>query len=499
MMFFLWKLGMGFQSIHDYDRFRRYFGMKPLHRVLLSKMRSSILLLALVAPAAFAQVGDEVVSKRGKLWDLVRNDGFIGSLGAWDFLVPYPLGMYPGFENFSHPIGGESQFYDGGGNSIYSNANFHNFRSGCWVLVKGMNVPGLPPEYKPAWLDYELYFSGLQPAPGTYGIQTSRAPLVVKENFADKSGFNPSLPEEMIEGSWHTNTTVSVTRRSYAWSYPGYSDFIIYDYVFKNTGTMVSILTNEIVKNRDFTQTLNGVLFTLHSGISVSTKSQINFHCDYMSVAAGGFGYERPTYHDFYHQEDNGTLVYSMNFNGGRYPLYWMESHDQGYCLKDSSQWIQRFGHELQSPAAFGWLALYASPTGSDPRISPKPDVLRIDSHKGGNFQNKDLDLQRFPKDMNDMDKKYMYDFASTPDSTGGGKLVNDGTRENFYTFTYGPYTLHPGDSVRIIVAEIAGVMDYSDVIAGDPNRRFPDSTIAGGQMGIRGECQRNAAGCRCA
>jgi hypothetical protein len=54
-----------------------------------------------------------------------------------------------------------------------------------------------------------------------------------------------------------------------------------------------------------------------------------------------------------------------------------------------------------------------------------------------------------------------------------------------------------PGDSVRFVLAEIAGVMDYHQVIAGDPDGHFPDSTIAAirrnaenardaGRMGIR-------------
>jgi hypothetical protein len=72
---------------------------------------------------------------------------------------------------------------------------------------------------------------------------------------------------------------------------------------------------------------------------------------------------------------------------------------------------------------------------------------------------------------------KKFYDFAATPDTQAA--LGNSGNRMNFYTFSYGPYRLAPGDSVRFVMAEIAGVMDYNEVVAGDPARHFPDSTIA--------------------
>src|SRR5690606_28851868 len=146
-------------------------------------------------------------------------------------------------------------------------------------------------------------------------------------------------------------------RSSYVWSYPGYSDVIIYDYVFKNTGQVVSVLSSQVVSNpQAFQQTLRDVYFAFHSVISVSTKSQINFHSDLSAVQAGAFGW-KPPYHDYYHIEDDGTLVFSTNYDGGKEPPPF-----DTYPLKDNQSWKQVFGDELQSPAAFGWLALHADP-----------------------------------------------------------------------------------------------------------------------------------------
>lgn len=429
-----------------------------------------LLLIPMVMPKeVLAQSLVEKEHHRGKLWETVRNDGWVGSLAAWDFLVSQTFGLFPGFDGYVHPCCDEFQAVD-----TYSNANMHNFRSGCWIVVKDMLIPGAPPVYSPTFAPYEVYTSGLQEE--TYGVSNLLEPLDLKKNYIESPNFNPNLPEEMTEGFWYTNTGIRVTRRSYVWSFPGYQDFIIYDYIFKHTGEFVSTLTGALVPNPADSlrlQTLRGVYFVFHSGISVSTKSPINFHCELFGIAAGAFGWQPPQYHDYYHIFDNGELVFSTNFNGGKNP----HPNSTVYCIKPNQAWKQRFGNELFSPAGFGWLALYAdSLPGQPARLSPKPDVLRIDSHKGGTFQGVELDLQGF-RGWATSSKARPYLFAITPDTQAA--LGNNGDRLNFCTMSYGPYTLAPGDSVRIILAEIAGVMDYNEVNAGDPNGHFPDSTIA--------------------
>jgi hypothetical protein len=437
--------------------------------MFLRKQLLAILLLCIVSTEGFAQAQVEKEHHRGRLWETVRNDGWIGSLGAWDFLVSSPLGMYPGFAGFIHPFGNENQAIN-----TYANANFHNFRSGVWIVVKDMLIPGGPPTYAPTPVPYEVYTSGLQE--GAFGGANTLEPLALKQNFIESPTFDQRLPEEMTDGFWDTNTGIRVTRRSYVWNFPGYSDFIIYDYVFKYTGEFIANSTKQIVPNPSAaltSQTLSNVYFSFHSGISVSTKSPINFHCDLWGVVAGAFGWQPAQYHDYYHRYDNDELLFSTNYNGGKAP------HPKSlvYCIKPNEAWKQKFGNEMFSPSAFGWLALYASPlTGQPPRISPKPDVLRIDSHKGGQFQGNTLDLESF-RDPQNNGRTRFYMFATTPDTQA--TLGNNGDRLNFYTLSYGPYTLKLGDSVRVIIAEIAGVMDYNYVNAGDPNGYFPDSTIA--------------------
>ena len=437
-----------------------------------TNLSAVIFIVALMlCDSAPAQVGTELQHRRGRIWEDVQNDGWIGSIDAWDFLTPAPLGFFPGFVGYNHPVGNEDEALQQG----YENCNFHNFRSGCWIIGKNLLTPGVPPTNTPLMTDYEMYASGLQT--DTRGVEPKRTPLAIAKNYAENSGYDARLPEEMITATWNTNIGVTVTRRSYVWSFPGAQDFIVYDYTFKNTGIMVSTLTSLVVPAFP-QQTLNGVYFVFHSGISVSTKSELNYESVLWAIQAGAFGWggggHGIPYHDYYHIEDGNTLVYSTNYNGGADHL---PSNLDPFPPKDINQVRARFGPELQSPAAFGWLALYASPLvkGGAERPTPKPDVLRVDSHYGGQLRGQTLAMEflvpkAFPIST-------FYTFATSPDTQK--VLGNPGNRMNFYTLSYGPYTLAPGDSVRFINAEIAGVMDYNDVVAGDPNHHFPDSTLA--------------------
>lgn len=433
-------------------------GPTRVSRILLA----AVICLLVASPMMLAQPGVEVYHTRGRLWETLRSDGMIGNPGAWDFLTSAPLGMFPAFENYTHPVGSENNAIN-----TFANANFHNFRSGVILVARGLNIPGQPPSFRPTPADYEHFSVGTS---GNRGAESeaNRDPILHVTNFMEDAGFDPLLPEERTEAVFNTTVGVTVSRRTYAWSYPGYSDFIIYDYIFKNTGRIVSVLAaGEVPNPEEFQQQLNELYIAFHSATSVSTKSQINFYADLLCVQAGAFGWQ-PPYHDFYHVDDDGTLLYSTNYNGGKEPPPFYDCP-----RKDNELWKQKFGPELHSPAAFGWLMLHADPGKAGPRANPAPDILRIDNHKGNLVPPPDLEFFK----PNEKSSKEYFDWITTGTLQEG--LGNNGDRMNLFTKTFGPFALAPGDSVRIVLAEIAGVMDYHEVIKGDPEGHFPDSTIA--------------------
>jgi hypothetical protein len=137
---------------------------------------------------------DQQSHTRGKLWETVSNSGWIGDLGSWDYLVGTPLGLYPGFSGYVHPVGGEEYSVD-----TLVNANMHNFRSGCWIVDRHAVIPGASPGYAPTTVAVETYLTGLQ-AP-SYGVEITRSPLELRTNYAEDPSYNPLLPEEMTLGT----------------------------------------------------------------------------------------------------------------------------------------------------------------------------------------------------------------------------------------------------------------------------------------------------------
>ncbi|MCF8260904.1 MAG: hypothetical protein K9J12_09030 [Melioribacteraceae bacterium] len=408
---------------------------------------------------------------RGKLWETIYNYGFIGDPGAWDYLQVTGIGFYPGFSGYTFPT---DEFQ---ANGFITDANFHNFRTGPWIIAKDAQTL-VPPAFTPETKDFLLYHASL--ATGDMGVQTNIPPFQSTDNFVESANFDPLFPEEVNYTTFHTATGVTVKQRSMAWSFPGYDDFIIYDYVYKNTGKIALPSVNQVM---DLEQTLDEVWFVFHSGIQVSTKGRINFHydSDFLSstAPAGSFGWHPGGgYTDYYAVENDavdgkGLLYYSRDYNGGSEPVPWNQ-HGVKSNWQDLLSIKPEWGVELQDPSAFGFVFLYRTPppgSNGDP-FDADPTHFNIYSDEGDKFGGKTVDFEGFG--LTTFSQEEIYQFA-----THDYRPNNSGRNYNWYTSSFGPYTLAPGDSVRIIVAEVAGVMDLWDVIMGDPNGNYPDSTIS--------------------
>lgn len=420
---------------------------------------------------------------RGKLWETLYNYGYIGDPGAWDYLQLTGIGFYPGFSGYTFPQDEEQA------NGFITDANFHNFRTGPWIIAKDAQTL-VPPAFTPERKDYLLYHTSL--ATGEMGVPPSLPPFQRTENFVEDTDYDPLFPEEVNYTSFPTATGITVKQRSMAWSFPGYDDFIIYDYVFTNTGEMVLPSVDRI---EELEQTLDEVWIVFHSGLQVSTKGVINFHydSDFLSstAPAGSFGWHPGGgYTDYYAVENDetdgkGLLYYSRDYNGGREPKPW-DQHGIKSNWRDLLRLEPEWEPELQDPAAFGFVFLYRTPppgSNGDP-YEADPTHFNIYSDEMDKFNGKTVDFEGFG--LNTFSMNEIYQFA-----THDYRPANKGNLYCWYTSSFGPYTLAPGESVRLIVAEVAGVMDLHEVIKGDPNHHYPDSTIAA--IRRNAEAARNA------
>jgi hypothetical protein len=428
-----------------------------------------------------------VTHTRGKLWETLNSYGLIGSSGAWDYTEVTGIGFYPGFSGYYFP----NNEIDANSPEKVTNANYHNFRSGPWIIAKDLKSLE-PPEYSPQPKDYLMYHSSLTPS--KWGTIMNYSPFVTTNNFVGESGFNPLLPEEMHFTTIPTVNGVTINQTSMVWSFPGYNEFIIYDYVFKNTGDMVIPALNKIMK---YDQTLNEVWIVFHSGISVSAKGTLNFHYETgqftnSAAPAGGFGGYGKVGNDVYQLENRengdgkGLLFFSRDYNGGREPWPW----DQ-WAIKPNWRELLRlkpeWEPELQDPACFGFVFLYRTPPPgalANP-FDADPTFFSVYSDEGDKYKSTSLDFNEY-FGFTKFKEPQFYDFARH-----NFLRENDGKMYAWYTSSFGPYTLAPGDSVRLIVAEIAGSLDLKEVVRGDPNHYFPDSSIAAIQRNT--EAVRNA------
>jgi len=414
---------------------------------------------------------------RGKLWETLRNYGFIGDPGAWDYMQVTGIGFYPGFSGFMFPSHEE---YANDPEKV-TDANFHNFRSGPWIIAKDAQTL-VAPDYHAEVQDYLVYAASIAGSNYDNGYLVNNPSFETYRNFVGSEEFDPLLPEEMNYCSFHTATGVTVYQTSMAWSFEGYHDFIIYDFIFKNTG---EIAFPSLATTKHLDQTLNEVWIVFHSGLSVSTKGHLNFFynpADFLKspAPAGGFGWHPDEgYSDYYAVENQGNdgkglLFYSRDNNGGREPQPTINipiKPNWEQLLTLDQEWYP----ELQDPACFGFVFLYRTPppgSNMDP-FDADPTHFNVYTDQGDSFNGISLDMNENFK-LRTFSKNYLYQFA-----THDYLPENNGDMYCWYTGSFGPYTLAPGDSVRLIIAEVAGVMDLMEVAKGDPNYYYPDSSIA--------------------
>ena len=224
-------------------------------------MALRIMALCLVGTAvmhtASAQVlRDKRVHRRGMLHETVYNTGEIGR--SWFYrdhdITLDPLMEWPG--NSATLIDGLQ--YSGQHNIIGGGISIA-------ASYEGVNIFDLTKRL------YSFGGSSGQHIPitvaGVYSFPISierfeNYPLL--EDGTLNPAYDPDEAEEIIVGSWGTNTGITVTRTTRSWSYPDYDDFIIFEYTFENTGDR----NGDGV--RDTTATLYEVLIGFHYGVAPS-------------------------------------------------------------------------------------------------------------------------------------------------------------------------------------------------------------------------------------
>ena len=239
-------------------------------------------------------------------------------------------------------------------------------------------------------------------------------PLQKITNYLEEPGFNPAEPEETIIADFTTRENFRVIRKSMVWSYRGYTNSILYEYTIENTG-------NE-------------------------TRTD---------VFIGFPNLLRPSYQDFVvHNgwgDDFNRVDNLVRFDPARKMMYAWDDTPSFDLPSDVGNYLES-ANELRTTGYAGYSIVYHDPV-SDGR--PQPAAALYAQY---------LNNERFFSSLN-TPAAGMYNLLNGTDTSL--QADDDERLAPFMLMSVGPYTLAPGQTVRIVVAEAVNGIPQQRAILG--------------------------------
>jgi hypothetical protein len=288
------------------------------------------------------------------------------------------------------------------------------------------------------------------------------ASYIDADDIIDKEDNNQSA-DRMIVTIFHTSIGVTVTRKVLAFSQQYHDNYYIYEYAFKNTGII------DESGQKKLNKTLTGVIFYMQYRLAFPGESYSATGTGGWSPATSSWG--RNTIHDAVGQDANHILPPPNDFRAffSYYgPMsttpYGSPAGDIGLPGPSSINVYTLAGTQFA-----GVVVLHADKSPADPSDDKsQPTTTKI--------AGSDNVINSQPSQYNQslMQSKYLtFMTAGHPAQTQAEEIGKDangwpngyantyGTDAGGYVATqgFGPYTLAPGESVHIVLAEaVAGI-----------------------------------------
>ena len=472
---------------------------------------SNVILVLVAFSLAFPQGLKYKIHQRGMLRQTVYNTGEIGK--GFQRTSAVDLSIFPSFEwpkATNDWTGAEYPIVLGTGQStLYYDGFFNSLGGGVWIAAdtsyNGVNSRMIE-ECGAVTTDKGKSLS-------TIDLFSFPKTIRKDENYpinpdgSINSGYLPGQPEESITAQWDTRMGITITRTSYAWSWPGYDDFIIYEYEFENTGRRGPNVAA-------YADTMRAMMVAFVHGLAPSMfamQQQFNEWSESDARGANETGYavfarfDLKRYLSFNHTKDgypesnkDANLFNAWSSNRSTDP--------QGLAIKN--------GGGLIAPAAVGYMPLYYDYDHLE--VMGQTSVIGTSSTAARNIasvwdvnnkmkqpyfiglQNGNLDFdinsQKSGNNfvyMNGEAKRTVDPFGSTSDSAnispnasynywfGRGKSTNGFYKQPVtHIYAFGPYKMLPGEKMHFAVAEVAG---YGPGVASDS--AFTDYGGGGGSQ----------------
>jgi hypothetical protein len=294
-------------------------------------------------------------------------------------------------------------------------------------------------------------------------------PLVFVDNdlSLDKSVDNdfvdPNLfTDRLIVNKVNTQIGISMTRRIFQFSQEYHDNYIVSEYTFKNTGSRTGSGSPDLPPN-----TLTGVYFYFQYRFAVCANVR--------NVIGNSTSWGINTMND---TRGDGVKVDTDNPDNLRFHYMWhgklpsFTRYDNiGGPIWNSALWVETGDTvgRLGASQFAGVVTLHADVSATDKTDDPlqpmttswegsdEPNTSNNDSYNKAKMQSEYSWLARGHKSPRHANAVEPSDYPGFTNPTGDPAL---GTPGGFsFTNGYGPYTLAPGDSITIVLAEgVAGI-----------------------------------------
>ena len=261
------------------------------------------------------------------------------------------------------------------------------------------------------------------------------------------------------------NTSIGITqkRKIYAWAQQHHDNYFISEYVFKNTG---NVDKDEDIEFPD--RTLENVYFYFHYRYAVSREGAdgtdlnsprwgINTMCDTRGEAKESFSFGEYTYTGDYEDWLNGD----PDADSLRCQIAWPGRHSSATYDLIGYPDVKYKSGRFQGPQIVGVVTLHADKSATDKSDDPlQPTTTSFQqSDDPPTRPNDQFDAARMSEEWKWITKGHRLPRHAELVGDGFPDQL-EGTPGGFSNMNgYGPYTLGPGDSVRIVIAEgVAGL-----------------------------------------
>ena len=259
--------------------------------------------------------------------------------------------------------------------------------------------------------------------------------------------IDPDLPaDRMISNVVNTSIGITMTRKIYGWSRQNHDNYFILDFVFKNTG---------IYNNQGSThnKTLTGVVFYWQYRYAPTREPGPYGYKGYWVPQSSSWGHS--TMNDAVFEHPLTGELFRCLFT-------WYGKHSKwagpGSSIGAPDHRIGGDGH-FGAPQYVGTLVLHADTSPNDPTDDPNQPTTTKELGSDAMITTAGSDQFNGPR----MADEYTAMTIGHPTLTHAQRVIESGEFPDLYggtgggfsqTHGFGPYTLAPGDSVHIVIAE---------------------------------------------